>query len=681
MAPNRGELLLCNGLLSAAISMSMNCNAHQLKALPGHKKLVLLDLIDIIEHHGTSFSFSELYSLIQVCSHKKDLAAARVLCAYITKCGFHPDSFLSTHLIHMFCFCGSLSEAAAIFQQLQQPSIYAWSAIISAFSKYGSYEEAILHYNKMSHFAAEPDGHVFVATVNACANLPDPISGRLVHAHVIDRSLEKNKVVGNSLVDMYFKCGCIEDASTIFSKMQRRDVVTWNSFIAGLVQYGCCKQAANLVGHMLSEKVHPNTVTWNTIISGYSQSGDTDMVLMVFSNMQQTCGKPDLFTFATALKACASKGALNEGKWIHGQLIESGMNLDLHVSNALLDMYIKCGRVDDAHREMSSLTVRDVVTWTTIITGYAQLGDISNAELVLKEMLQEDKIPDRLTFVSLLKACINASAIYQGKLFHSYVLESELESDVYIRNTLIDLYAKCADFTCAYALLDNFFERDIIAWGAFIGGLCVHGRYSLALECVHGMFQDGLKPNAIILLSLLSACSQLGMADEGEGLFLSMINAHDMTPTTTHYNLIVDLLARAGHLRRAKDILQSMPMDFSSEGWTSLLHSCRNYCNIQLGRFCFDQMRAKHKQDASIYILMYNIYLDANMLQEAETIQELLNKEALSKEVGLAHIEVGHLVHNFCVGDKSHSQSEQIYLKLVSLRFHFNIEGYVPAFI
>ncbi|KAI5080288.1 hypothetical protein GOP47_0005767 [Adiantum capillus-veneris] len=639
-----------------------------------------LNLMEVMHHNGLSPSFGDFYCLIQGCIQKKDLVAAGAVCAYVMKGRLQLDLFLGSHLIHMFSSCGSLSEAAAVFQNLQEPTVFAWSAIISAHMKHGQHEGALTYYQRMQQSSVQPDGHVFVATIKACTNLKDTIAGRLLHGHVLNRSLEPHTVIANSLIDMYTKCGSMEDAFTVFNRMQKRDVISYNSFIAGLVHHRQCKQASNIVEQMVSHGVEPNNITWNTILSGYAQSGDVELALKIFGDMQERKKRPDLFTFASAFKACASKGALDEGKWIHGQLIESSIDLDMHVHNALVDMYIKCERMEDAYKEIQNLPARDVVTWTSMITGYAQLGRVNDAIKMLREMHQENKFPDQFTFASLLKACTNAAAFNLGKLIHSYIAENGFEWDKYISSALIDLYAKCASFACAYTLFGQLFDKDIVACGALIGGLSVHGKYVSALECVNSMLQEGLNPNAVILLSLLSACSQLGIADEGESLFRSMTKAHAIIPTVEHYNLVVDLLGRAGHLNKANQILQSMPLQANIEGWTSLLNSCWWYNNVHLGRDSFDRVRASNKQDASIYVLMSNIYINAHMLKDAESIQEMLHRESLSKEAGLACIEVRNLVHDFCVEDKSHPQNDCINQKVRSLHVLFRNEGYVPTF-
>lgn len=659
----------------AALSehLQMLCNKGQLNDA--------LDIIEVMLCHGLPLSKGNLYCLIQSCNRKKDLASARRLRSYTIDSEFQSDTFLGSHLIHMFSSCGSLSEAAAIFGRLPEPSVFSWSAIISANVKHGQHDGAIVLYQKMQQSAMKPDGHVFVATLKACANLPAFTTGQLVHAHVLDRFLEIDTVIANALIDMYSRCGALDDAFSVFSRLEKRDVITWNSLIAGFVQQRHRKQASELVEHMLGSGLEPNIITWNTILAGYAQSGHTEEALTIFGNMQQrTNWKPDLFTFASVLKACASKGALYEGKWIHTQLIESGIDLDVQVSNAIVDMYIKCGRMEDAYKEVHNLPARDVVTWTAMISGYAQLGHVNNAMQILLEMHQEGRKPDHFTFSSLVKACTNATALNQGKLIHSYILESGFELDLYIRSALIDMYAKCASFECAYKLFGNLLKRDVVSWSALIGGLAMHGQYKSALQCVDYMLQDGLQPNAVILLCLLSACSHLGIADEGEGLFLSMTNAHGIEPRVEHYNLVVDLLGRVGHMNKAEEILQSMPLQCNAEGWISLLNSCRLYNNVQLGRECFERLIASNEQDASIYILMSSIYTDANMWDDADKVQEMRNRVGVQKEAGLACVEVRNRVHDFCVGDESHPQKDYIYSKLKSLQFYFREDGLVPMF-
>ncbi len=250
-----------------------------------------------------------------------------------------------------------------------------------------------------------PDSFTFVQVIKACAGLGRLEDGKLVHKQLIQIGCECNIFVGSSLVDMYAKCGSIEEAWKVFNKMPSQ--------------------------------------TWTTMILGHVQCGQGQKALELFRQMQQEDVRPSSVTFVGVLKACASVGAIEEGRCVHQQIIQSGLESDVFVGNSLVDMYAKCGSMEDAWRVFNKMPSRDVITWTAMIFGHVKCGQRQKALELFRKMQQEGVQPNIVTFVGVLNACASLVALEEGRCAHEQIIQSGLESDVFVGSSLVDMYAKC----------------------------------------------------------------------------------------------------------------------------------------------------------------------------------------------------------------------------------------------
>ncbi len=229
----------------------------------------------------------------------------------------------------------------------------------------------------------EPDSVTFVGVLNACASEVALQDGRSAHEQIIERGLDSDIFVGSSLVDMYVKCGSMEDAQSVFNKIPSRDVVTWTAMIFGFVKCQQGQKALELFQQMQHEGVQPNSVT-----------------------------------FVGVLNACASVVALEEGRCAHEQIIQSGWDSDVCVGNSLVDMYAKCGSIEDAWRVFNKMPSRDVVTWTTMMLGHLKCGQGQEALELFRQMQKEGVQPNSVTFVGVLNACASVAALEEGRCAH-----------------------------------------------------------------------------------------------------------------------------------------------------------------------------------------------------------------------------------------------------------------------
>ncbi|KAJ7561790.1 hypothetical protein O6H91_03G041400 [Diphasiastrum complanatum] len=602
-----------------------------------------LEALELLDQQGVSLSRNDAYYLLQRCCRTEDLPAGRRIYRLMVRTGLASIAVLGDHLIRLFSMGGCLHEANQVFNSICEPSVYTWSAIIAAHTKLGEGARALDLYNTMQSRGVECDSYTYVAVLNACAQTTTLIQGRLIHDQIIRRGLESDPFVQSGLIDMYAKCGSIDDAIKVFENSPSSDVVVWSS-----------------------------------MTSGYAKHGLGQKALDVFKKMKRHGVRPNHVTFVSLLEACGSIPSLAQGRQIHIQIMSYGFESNVVVGNALIDMYIKCGSLAEAHKVFNGLPNHDVVTWGTMITGYAHHGQGHEALELFDKMKQEGVHPDNVLYANILKVCGNMAALGQGRQLHAESLGRGLQSDFLIGNALVDMYSRCGSMDEAHKVFNKMPHRDIVSWGALIGGYARQSDFKMAQQCLNDMQLEGCKPDKVIFLIILAACSRKGLVDEGFQYFKSMSEEYGITPSIEHHTCLVDLLGRAGHLDDAENLLSNMPMPPNLKGWGSLLSSCKTYGDLERGRRCFDQMLRLDSRNASAYVQMSNIFADADMWADAHKVEELRKKAGAWKKPAQAWIEVDNKIHGFDVGDNSHPQSDFIYAKLKVLSRQMKEEGYVP---
>ncbi|KAH9304435.1 hypothetical protein KI387_008839, partial [Taxus chinensis] len=326
-----------------------------------------------------------------------------------------------------------------------------------------------------------------------------------------------------ALVDMYSRCGSMEDARQVFDKMSQRNVITWTVMISGMIHRGL----------------------W-------------DEALEYFWLMQMEGEKPNSVTLASVLPACGKTGDLQVGKEIHSYIIRNGYDVYAFVENALRRMYFECGHVEAGRDIFENMPERDVILHNAMNHEYAKNGYAVEALEIFCQIIWDDFKPNPVTVTYALSACGDGAARQKGKEIHAYIIRSGFEFNTFVCSALIDMYSKCGRIEVARTVFDAMSEKDVTSWTAMIAGHVMNGDSKEALKLFHRMQQAKLDPNCITLLAVLSACSHAGLVDEGCQCFEDMSQNYGITPRVEHYICMVDLLGCAGHLNKAYDLIENM---------------------------------------------------------------------------------------------------------------------------
>ncbi len=265
--------------------------------------------------------------------------------------------------------------------------------------------------------------------------------------------------------------------------------------------------------------------------------------------------QPNSVTFVGALNACASVLALEKGRCVHQQIIEHGLEPNIFVGSSLVDMYAKCGNLEDAWSVSNKMPSRNVVTWSTMILGHVKCGQGQKEPGLFQHMQQEGVQPDSVTFVGVLKACASTVAIEDSRFVHQDIIQSGLESDVFVGSSLVNMYAKCGSMEDAWRVFNKMPSQTVVTWNAILGGCAMNGHGKEALKYFEQMCTEGVQPDDTTFNCLLLACCHAGLVDEGMHCYASMVTDYMISAKLEHYTCMVDLLGHAGHLQEVENMV------------------------------------------------------------------------------------------------------------------------------
>ncbi|XAR52519.1 hypothetical protein NMG60_11020646 [Bertholletia excelsa] len=589
----------------------------------------------------------DFYTFPPVLKACRSLYDGKKIHGYVYKLGFEWDVFVAASLVHMYCRFGSPEVAHKIFINMPSRDRGSWNAMISGFCQNGNSAEALGVLEEMRLEGMKMDCITVSTILPACAQMDDILHGMLIHLYVIKHGLEFDLFVCNALINMYAKFGNLGNAQKIFDQMLIKDLVSWNS-----------------------------------IIAAYEQNANPDIAINFFGGMQSNRIQPDVLTLVSLASSIAQTRDCQNGKLVHGFILRRCWFADdIVIGNAVVDMYAKLGIIDYARRVFEGIPFKDVVSWNTMITGYGQNGLASEAIKIFCMMEEAvDITPNQGTWVSILPAYSHLGALKQGMSSHGRILKAALHLDVYIGTCLIDLYGKCGRLDDAMALFYEVPRTSSVPWNAIISCHGIHGHGETSMHLFRAMQDEGVKPDHVTFLSLLTACSHCGLVDQGQWCFHAMQEEYGIEPSLKHYGCMVDLFGRAGYLEKAYNFIKTMPRQPDASVWGALLGACRIHGNVELGKVASDCLFEVDSENVGYYVLLSNIYANIGKWEGVDEVRSLARDRGLKKTPGWSSIEINNRIEVFYTGNQSHPHSEEIYKELETLTAKLKIIGYIPDY-
>ncbi|KAK7336211.1 hypothetical protein VNO77_16745 [Canavalia gladiata] len=391
---------------------------------------------------GTRFGSQEALFFLQRCSNFKHL---KQIHGRIIRFGLTNDQLLIRKILQLSSSYGKMNYATLVFDQLNYLDTFTWNVMIRAYTTGGSPENAILLFKAMLCQGFTPDKFTYPFVINACMASSSLDFGRVVHALAIKMGFWSDLYVQNTMMKLYFKCENVDDGWKVFDKMRVRDVFSWTTVIAGLAAYGQLETARKLFERMPSK----NVVSWTAMIDGYVKHKQPIEAFNLFERMRVDNVMPNEYTLVSLVRACTEMGSLNLGRRIHDFALENGFELQPYLGTALIDMYSKCGSLDDAREVFDNgmMQMRNVATWNTMITSLGVHGFRNEAISLFKEMEKANVVPDAITFVGVLSACVNMNDLEQGQKYFSLMTDRYGITPILEHYTcMVELYTRAIMF-------------------------------------------------------------------------------------------------------------------------------------------------------------------------------------------------------------------------------------------
>lgn len=360
-------------------------------------------------------------------------------------------------LVSAYAKCGSLEYAVRVFDSSHIQTVNLWNALIGGFAQNGDPENAVQFFFAMKADEFEPDWYTIGSLLSACAHLKNLCHCKSIHGYVIRNGLERDSFITISLLYAYIQCGMVSTARNLFDLMKE-----------------------------------PDMVAWNAMLTGYAQNESPFNSLDLFRKMQLYHDtKPSTVATVSTLMACTDLCIPRLGRELHGFALRNGYTDDAFIGSSIIDMYAKCGLVEESRSFFDRIRQKDLVHWTVMLTGYGVNGFGKEAVELYKEMQREGLKPDEYTCIGLLMACGHSGMVEEGlnyfeEMKNIHGLEPKLEHYACV----VDMLGRAGRLNDAAKLLVEMPEKpDGKLLSSLLGACKIHGDLSLGEKVLNKLLE------------------------------------------------------------------------------------------------------------------------------------------------------------------------------------------------
>ncbi|TKW15133.1 hypothetical protein SEVIR_5G216500v4 [Setaria viridis] len=554
-----------------------------------------------IQLRPTEHTFGSLItatSLSSCTSGVLDQVFVRVL-----KSGCSGDLYVGSALVSAFARHGLLDDAKDIFLSLKERNAVTLNGLMVGLVKQHCGEESVaIFVGTRDSVAVNADTYVVLLSAIAEYSVSEEglRKGREVHGHMLRTGITDMKIaVSNGLVNMYAKCGAIDDASKVFQLMEARDRISWNTIISALDQNDTCEEA-----------------------------------MMHYCLMRRGCISPSNFAAISGLSSCAGLRLLAAGQQVHCDAVKWGLDLDTSVSNALVKMYGECGAMSECWKVFNSMTEHDEVSWNSMMGVMASSqAPISETVEVFSNMMRGGLTPNKVTFVNLLAALSPLSVLELGKQVHAVVLKHGVTEDNAVDNALISCYAKSGEMdSCEHLFSKMSGRRDAVSWNSMISGYIYNGHLQEAMDCVWLMVHTGQMMDCCTFSIILNACASVAALERGMEMHAFGFKSHLESDVVVE-SALVDMYSKCGRVDYASKVFNSMTKrnEFS---WNSMISG---YARHGLGRKAleiFEEMQCSREiPDHVTFVSVLSACSHAGLVERGLEYFEMMREHGILPQI------------------------------------------------
>ncbi|VVA93530.1 unnamed protein product [Arabis nemorensis] len=403
--------------------------------------------------------------------------------AIVSGLGF--DQICGSAIIKAYSKAGLIVEASKLFVSIPEPDVALWNVMLSGYGCCGFWDKGIYLFNVMLHRGNRPDCYTMVGLTTGLIDPSLLLIACSVHGFCLKMNLDSHSHVGCALVSMYSRCKCIASAFSVFRSI-----------------------------------LEPDLVACSSLITGYSKCGNHKEVLYLFNELRMSGKKPDCVLVAIVLGSCAELSNSLYGQEVHSYVIRLGLELDIKVCSALIDMYSKCGILDSAMALFAGIPEKNIVSFNSVILGLGLHGFASSAFEKFHEMLEMGLKPDEVTFSALLSTCCHSGLLHEGqeifmRMKSDFGVEPKTEHHVYIVKLLgmAGILEEAFDYVMS---LRRPIDSGI--WGALLSCCEIHENTHLAEVVAEKILESEEERRSVYQVMLSNVYARYGRWDEVERL-------------------------------------------------------------------------------------------------------------------------------------------------------------------
>ncbi|PIN00788.1 hypothetical protein CDL12_26710 [Handroanthus impetiginosus] len=391
----------------------------------------------------------------------------------------------------------------------------------------------------------------------------------------------------------------------------------------------------------VNSRTTPHTFVCNTLLKAFSHSSTPQKSPVIYSHMHRNSIPLNHYTFPFVLKALADLKLIKDGISVHAQIVKLGYMNDVYVGNSLLNLYAAAGDMGFCGRVFDEMPLRDVVSWTVVITGFKEAGRFDDALISFERMRSEGVMPNQVTAVNALAACAGFGALDLGVWIHDHVKRSWWELDVILGTSLIDMYGKCGRIEEGLRVFEEMGEKNVFTYNVIIKGLALSKSGKEAVKWFFRMEEEGIQPDDVTLITVLSTCVHSGFVHMGRQIFSSLVDGkYRFSPNVKHYGCMVDLLARSKCLDEAFRLIKEMPFEPTVSIWGALLAGCRAEANFELSEIAAWKLVELEPKNCAYYVVLSNLYAEMGRWSDVEKVRQLMKDRGLKKDMGSSTVEL-----------------------------------------
>ncbi|KAJ8617544.1 hypothetical protein MRB53_013730 [Persea americana] len=535
--------------------------------------------------HPNILHSDALASALQRCAAAPSVREGTQIHALILHLGLSRDLYLSSQLLFFYCSCGLVDAARSIFDATPQSrlNLFFWNIMIRAYTDSGRYREAIEFFSYMVCSGFLPNRFTFPFVLKSCTSLRCLHFGRGVHGMMVVMGFQHDVFAASALLDFYSKCGCLGDARQLFDRVPQRSLVTWNAMILAYAQNGFWVEALRVLDGVGDEV---EVSSWNSLIAGCVNYGDGGLALEMLGRMLGSgpfSVKPNLATFNTLLPVIPTISSLAWLKEFHGFVIRwQGVIVmesvdDERLKSTITAGYAHHGFMVYSARLFDGILLKTSHLWNSMISGFIDSRQTDEAFRLFRKMAVQKNNSEFETFSKvsltlLLPECAPSSLT--GLEIHGHAYRRGLECDTSVNNALIAMYARRGDLELSNRVFERIPEKDVISWNTMVSCYARDHDYDRAFSLFSQMHSHDVKPDEFTFSSILNGCGHSVALQQGMGIHGYMIKSgYSEDYYCVVQNALLDMYGKCGCVEEAEMVFDEMTYR-DNVSWNTIISCC-----------------------------------------------------------------------------------------------------------